>query len=79
MNDLRFNVGPLDEVAGWERADRAARREPPPPPHAPPAEVARALDGVEPTPSCATHLVRLYGKLREQLSDCSPAVCERRL
>ena len=62
--ELRFNVGPLDEVAGWEPppaspagADAAASAAEPLP-----AEIARALDSVE-DPLLREELARLYGTL----------------
>ncbi len=61
--ELRFNVGPLDEVAGWETAPAAAA--PPevePAPAALPEEVARALGGVD-DPELRAELARLYDKL----------------
>ncbi|MCU1278428.1 MAG: hypothetical protein JWM53_1974 [bacterium] len=61
INDLRFNVGPLDEVAGWELAPASAP-ETPAQPHELPEEVARALGDVE-DPELRAHLARLYGKL----------------
>lgn len=61
INDLRFNVGPLDEVAGWDLA-----AESPPEalatPHELPEDVARALGDVEDV-ELREHLARLYGKL----------------
>jgi Dna[CI] antecedent, DciA len=61
INDLRFNVGPLDEVAGWELEPPSAP-ETESAPHALPEEVARALGDVE-DPELRAHLARLYGKL----------------
>jgi hypothetical protein len=61
INDLRFNVGPLDEVAGWELSTASAP-EAPAAPHELPAEVARALGDVD-DPELRDHLARLYGKL----------------
>jgi hypothetical protein len=62
VNELRFNVGPLDEVAGWDAP-------PPPSPDAEqtvtqplPEEVARALGSVG-DPLLRDELARLYGKL----------------
>ncbi len=59
--ELRFNVGPLDEVAGWDA--------PPPPKSAEPAEptalpeeMARALGSVE-DPELRAELAKLYGKI----------------
>ncbi|MGZ3439134.1 MAG: DUF721 domain-containing protein [Polyangia bacterium] len=59
--ELRFNVGPLDEVAAWE-LPQASAPEPPATPHALPEDVARALGDVE-DPELRAHLARLYGKL----------------
>ena len=59
--ELRFNVGPLDEVVGWE-APAAAASEAPDAPAELPEEMARALGAVE-DPELRAHLVRLYGKL----------------
>jgi hypothetical protein len=61
INDLRFNVGPLDEVAGWE-LPAPLEADVPVAPHALPEEVARALGDVE-DPELREHLTRLYGKL----------------
>jgi predicted nucleic acid-binding Zn ribbon protein len=60
VQELRFNSGPLDEVATWERA----APEPPTvqPRHAPPPEVARALEEVA-DDELRAQLARLYGKL----------------
>jgi len=62
--ELRFNVGPLDEVAGWDAPAAAApaaegEREAP---AELPEEVARALGSVE-DPELREHLTRLYAKL----------------
>jgi len=60
--ELRFDVGPLDEVAGW---DLPAAAPPEPEPEAPamlPEEVARALGSVE-DPELRAELARLYGKI----------------
>ena len=59
--ELRFNVGPLDEVAGWE-LPAPLEAEAPAPPRALPEEIARALGDVE-DPELREHLARLYGKL----------------
>ena len=62
INELRLNVGPLDEVAGW---DPPAAATPEPEPEAPavlPEEVARALGSVD-DPELRAELARLYGKL----------------
>lgn len=61
VQELRFNVGPLDEVAGWEPTVGAAAA-PEPAAHALPPEVARALGDVG-DEELREHLVRLYGKL----------------
>ena len=60
--ELRFNVGPLDEVVGWEAPPPAPAAEVEPPLATLPAEVARALGDVE-DPELREHLARLYGKL----------------
>src|SRR6202012_4943119 len=60
--DLRANVGPLDEVVGWEAPVPGAAGEAPAAPVEPPAEVAQALDGVA-DPELRAELARLYGKL----------------
>ena len=62
INEVRFNVGPLDEVAGWEPPPPESAPEPAPTPHELPAEVARALGDLEDV-ELREHLVRLYGKL----------------
>jgi len=59
--ELRFNVGPLDEVAGWE-APVAAAAERQNAPAELPAEVAHALGAVE-DPELRAQLARLYGKI----------------
>jgi hypothetical protein len=59
--ELRFNVGPLDEVAGWE-SPAAAERERQEAPAELPSEVAQALGSVE-DPVLREELARLYGKL----------------
>ena len=63
--ELRFNVGPLDEVAGWDApapaAPPAAEGEREAPAELP-EEVARALGSVE-DPELREHLTRLYAKL----------------
>jgi DNA-binding transcriptional ArsR family regulator len=61
INDLRFNVGPLDEVVGWELA-APTEIEAPAVPHALPEEIARAFGDVD-DPELRAHLARLYGKL----------------
>jgi len=61
IRELRFNVGPLDEVAGWDEP-KPKPPEPPPAPHELPPEVARALGDVD-DPELRDHLARLYGKL----------------
>jgi predicted nucleic acid-binding Zn ribbon protein len=61
VQELRFNVGPLDEVADWESPARAVV-EIEPEAHELPAEVARALGDVT-DEELREHLVRLYGKL----------------
>lgn len=61
VQEIRFNVGPLDEVAGWEPPPpRAAAADEPA--HELPADVARALGAVE-DEELRRHLARLYGKL----------------
>lgn len=60
--ELRFNVGPLDEVAGWDAPAAAAKATEPPEPAALPEEVARALGAVE-DPLLRDELARLYGTL----------------
>jgi hypothetical protein len=59
--ELRFNVGPLDEVAGWE-APAAAASEAETEPTELPEDVARALGAVE-DPVLRDELARLYGKI----------------
>ncbi len=60
--ELRANVGPLDEVVGWDTAPATARAdEPPPSPEAPTEEVARALDTVA-DPELRAGLTRLIQK-----------------
>jgi Dna[CI] antecedent, DciA len=61
VQEIRFNVGPLDEVAGWD-APAPAAAEAPATTHALSAEVARALGDVA-DPELRAHLTRLYGKL----------------
>jgi len=61
--ELRFNVGPLDEVAGWEAPAATAAAEGDADAPAPlPEEVARALGSVE-DPELRDELTRLYGKI----------------
>ena|SRR2546423_8221172 len=60
--ELRFNVGPLDEVAGWDLPAAATEAAAPAAPAALPEEVARALGSVE-DPELRDELARLYGKL----------------
>jgi hypothetical protein len=60
--ELRFNVGPLDEVAGWEAPPAAAASERDTAPAELPEEVARALGSVE-DPELRAQLTRLYGKI----------------
>lgn len=60
--ELRFNVGPLDEVAGWEAPAAAATSERENAPAELPEEVARALGSVE-DPELRAQLTRLYGKI----------------
>jgi Dna[CI] antecedent, DciA len=62
INELRFNVGPLDEVAGWEPPPASPPPEPEAAPHALPDELAHALDDVD-DPELRAHLTHLYGKL----------------
>ncbi|HEY2745877.1 MAG TPA: DUF721 domain-containing protein [Polyangia bacterium] len=59
--ELRANVGPLDEVVGWETAAPARASEAEAPPAEPPAEVARALDEVA-DPELRAGLARLIQK-----------------
>jgi hypothetical protein len=61
VHELRFNVGPLDEVADWEPPSRQVAA-PAPSAHELPPEVARALGDVT-DEELREHLVRLYGKL----------------
>jgi hypothetical protein len=61
INELRFNVGPLDEVAGWELPQAATAEAAPEAPAELPPEVARALGAVE-DPELREQLARLYGK-----------------
>ena len=60
--ELRFNVGPLDEVVGWEPPEAPAAESEPDAPAALPEEVARALGAVE-DPELRDELARLYGKI----------------
>jgi predicted nucleic acid-binding Zn ribbon protein len=62
VNELRFNVGPLDEVAGWEPPTPATAPEPQAAPHALPDELAHALDDID-DPELRAHIAKLYGKL----------------
>src|SRR5438270_278665 len=62
VNELRFNVGPLDEVAGWDAPAPAMAEPEPEAPTALPEEVARALGSVGDS-ELRDHLARLYGKL----------------
>jgi len=61
VNELRFNIGPLEDVAAWERpvptVEVAPLPEPPPPP-----DVAQALADVD-DEELREQLLRLYGKL----------------
>ncbi len=61
VRELRFNVGPLDEVVGWDEGKPPAA-EPAPEPHMLPEEIARALGDVADT-ELRDGLARLYGKL----------------
>lgn len=61
VQEIRFNVGPLDEVVGWEPPVRAVA-EPPEVQHELTAEIARALGDVE-DPELRDCLAGLYGKL----------------
>lgn len=61
VRELRFNVGPLDEVAGWDEP-KAPPPEPPPPLHELPPDVARALGDVDDA-ELRDGLARLYAKL----------------
>jgi len=60
--ELRFNVGPLDEVAGWQLPPAAATVTRAAEPQPLPEEVARALGAVE-DPLLREELARLYGTL----------------
>ena len=60
--ELRFNVGPLDEVAGWDAPAAAATPSDEAEPAALPEDVARALGAVE-DPLLREELARLYGKI----------------
>jgi hypothetical protein len=60
VQELRFNVGPLSEVAAWEAASSPAPATQET--HAPTEDVARALDGVH-DPELRQHLERLYARL----------------
>ena len=60
--ELRFNVGPLDEVVGWEPPEAPAAESEPDAPAALPEEVARALGAVEDA-ELRDELARLYGKI----------------
>ncbi len=60
--ELRFNVGPLDEVPGWSAAPATAASAPESEATELPEEVARALGAVE-DPVLRDELARLYGKL----------------
>src|SRR5207253_10513713 len=62
VHEIRFNVGPLDEVAGWEAAPARAAPEAPAAPHQLPEEIARALGDVD-DPELRDRLAGLYGKL----------------
>lgn len=61
VRELRFNVGPLDEVVGWDEPKPSAP-EPPPATYALPEEVARALGDVDDA-ELRDGLARLYAKL----------------
>jgi len=60
--ELRFNVGPLDEVAGWEAPAAPAAEGEADAPAPLPEEVARALGSIE-DPELRDELTRLYGKI----------------
>jgi Dna[CI] antecedent DciA-like protein len=60
--ELRSNVGPLDEVAGWEGQAPPRADEAPAEPAEPPEEVARALDELA-DPELRAGLYRLLQKL----------------
>ena len=62
VEELRFNVGPLDEVVGWEAPVRGVTAASDAPARALPTEMARALDDVADA-ELREHLARLYGKL----------------
>jgi Dna[CI] antecedent DciA-like protein len=70
IRELRFNVGPLDEVAGWDEP-KPKPEEPPPAPHELPPEVARALGDVEDA-ELRDRLARLYGKLGTRKKPTKP-------
>jgi len=59
--ELRFNVGPLDEVAGWEAPPAPAAGAEPAAPTPLPQELARAFGSIE-DPELRAELARLYGK-----------------
>jgi hypothetical protein len=61
VKELRFNVGPLEDVAGWEKPTPPVV-EAPVPPALPPAEVEAAFAGVE-DEELRARLAELYGKL----------------
>ena len=61
VQEIRFNVGPLDEIAGWE-APVKLEPEVAAPIHVLPPEVARALGDVA-DEELRDYLTRLYGKL----------------
>jgi predicted nucleic acid-binding Zn ribbon protein len=61
VKELRFNIGPLEDVAAWERPETTVAAVAPPA-AAPPPEVAAALDHVE-DEELRAQLARLYGKL----------------
>jgi hypothetical protein len=60
VRELRFNTGPLADVAAWERP--AEPTPAPAPVHAPPTEIARALDDVA-DDELRLQLARLYSKI----------------
>jgi hypothetical protein len=62
VEELRFNVGPLDEVAGWETPARGTPAVASEAARSPPLEVARALEEIADV-ELRAGLARLYGKL----------------
>lgn len=64
VEELRFNVGPLDEVVGWETPARDVAAADVEPSGELPSEMARALDAIDDA-ELREHLARLYGKLKK--------------